>query len=401
MNASPDTRLFGAVERRLFRSTAVLFTLVALVLLIAAVTWILGQALSYFYNLVLPLSVAGIMALMLYPVVDYLERRLRLSRVLAVSLIVLLFVLMISGAMFLLLPIIVRQVGLFTELAPGIIAGWQDALSARFPGVHRAIMESAEDGAFKDLAPGVEESGKTITSYAGMLIGLGFVPLLLFFALLSGDRLRGHVESVLSVFGTAAQSNIMYCLDVFIRQVTGFFQGQFLIALLMGFMFATGFTLVGLKGGILIGLSLGIINIVPMLGTLIGLIIVLPIAYFQPEGSLQLLGLCLLVFSVVQLIESWVLTPKIMANRSGLHPAVVLISVFFWGIALGGIIGMILAVPLTALLIAIWAQAKDSLTRSMQSEHEKARIETSVIVGDHDRDEPLPADRPVGRTNEW
>jgi predicted PurR-regulated permease PerM len=158
--------------------------------------------------------------------------------------------------------------------------------------------------------------------------------------------------------------------------VTGFFQGQLVIAMIMGAMFALGFTLIDLKGGIMVGLILGLLNIVPFLGTLIGLLVVLPWAYMQPFGGVQLVGLSLLVFTIVQLVESWVLTPKIMANRSGLHPALVVISVFFWGIAFGGITGMILAVPLTAFLVAVWSQAKVGLTRSMTSDDDADRIQT-------------------------
>jgi predicted PurR-regulated permease PerM len=75
------------------------------------------------------------------------------------------------------------------------------------------------------------------------------------------------------------------------------------------------------------------------------------------------------------MVESWLLTPRIMAERSGLHPAVVVISIFFWGTVLGGIIGMILAVPLTAFIVAVWIQTKASLTRSMVSDDNADRIE--------------------------
>ena len=78
------------------------------------------------------------------------------------------------------------------------------------------------------------------------------------------------------------------------------------------------------------------------------------------------------VFGVVQLVESWLLTPKIMADRSGLHPARVVISLFFWSIALGGIIGMILAVPLTAFIVAIWSEIKESLKHTLDT-HEGTR----------------------------
>lgn len=135
----------------------------------------------------------------------------------------------------------------------------------------------------------------------------------------------------------------------------------------MGTLYAMSFTLIGLNFGLLVGLVLGLLNIVPFLGSLIGLMVVLPMAYFQPEGSFQLLLLAGVVFAAVQLVESWLLTPKIMGNRSGLHPALVVISLFFWGTVLGGIIGMVLAVPLTAFMVAIWGEIKASLKRALSN----------------------------------
>jgi predicted PurR-regulated permease PerM len=388
MSANIEPPLFGTVERRLFRATAVLFAIVTLAGLIGGVVWILKQTLSFFYNIVLPLSVAGVLALVLYPVVDYLEKSMGLSRVVATSAILLLFLAIIGGAALLLAPVVSRQVSLFMEIAPGILAGWQDYLSGQFPNLTRLVVESAQDGKLHELVPDMEDSGRTFRSYAGVVVGLSFVPLLLFFTLVSGDRLRAHAQEILTVFSVRTQQTVMYCMDVFVRQVTGFFQGQLVIAVIMGVMLATGFTLIGLKGGMLVGLILGILNIVPFLGTLVGLLIVLPIAYFQPGGSFQLLALSLLVFTVVQLVESWLLTPKIMANRSGLHPALVVISVFFWGIALDGIIGMILAVPLTAFIVAVWSHAKASVTRSMRSDHDAIVIETPAGTRGPDAEDP-------------
>jgi predicted PurR-regulated permease PerM len=379
MSADLEPRLFGTVERRLFRTTAVLFAIVALAGLIAGVIWILGQAISFFYNLIVPLCVAGILALVLNPMVDHLERRWRLSRIVATSVIVLLFITMIVGTTVMVVPTVVRQIWQFIEIAPGILSGWQEYLSSRFPGLTRMFMERTQGGELSEFVLQMEGTGRTIRSYAGMLVGLSFVPLMLFFALLSGGRLRGQTADALSVFNARTQQKIMYLIDVFLALVTGFFQGQLVIAVIMGTMLAIGFTLIGLKGAILIGLVLGLLNIVPFLGTLVGLLIVLPLAYFQPDGSFQLLAMCLLVFLVVQLVESWLLTPRIMANRSGLHPALVVISVFFWGTALGGIAGMILAVPLTAFLVAVWSQAKAGLTVSMTSDRDAGRI--AILTG--------------------
>jgi predicted PurR-regulated permease PerM len=132
----------------------------------------------------------------------------------------------------------------------------------------------------------------------------------------------------------------------------------------MGILMATGFTIIGLKFGLFIGLALGLLNIVPYLGTILGLAITLPLAFFQPGGGWQLLGLVLLVKGIVQLIESWVLTPKIMGHHTGLHPVVIIVAVFFWGTAFSGVLGMLLAVPLTAFFVTAWRLAKRKYFRN-------------------------------------
>ncbi|MCC5885622.1 MAG: AI-2E family transporter [Gammaproteobacteria bacterium] len=397
MSDSPATPLFGPVERRLFRATVILFALIVMAVLIGIVVWALARGLAFFANLVVPLCVAGILALILMPVVDGLERRVRLSRTVATSIIVLLVIAMIVGAVVLLLPILSRQIIQFVDVAPDVISGWQQRLSNTYPTLARMLEQSVQDGKLGEMAPDVETTTKRIRSYAGVLVGMSFVPFLLFFFLLSVDRLRVNVESVLGVFSAEVKVKALYFIDVFLEQVKGFFQGQLVIAVIMGAMLAAGFTLIGLKGGILVGLVLGLLNIVPFLGTLVGLLIVLPIAYFQTGGGLPLIGLSLLVFTVVQLVESWLLTPKIMANRSGLHPALVVISVFFWGTALGGITGMVLAVPLTAFVVAVWRQAKASLSRSMDADYESVDTRIQIPLTARKTDDPSPGAGSAGR----
>ena len=77
----------------------------------------------------------------------------------------------------------------------------------------------------------------------------------------------------------------------------------------------------------------------------------------QPE-AVAAVGLVLLVFVIVQNIEGWYLTPKIMSDRTGLHPVAIIVSIFFWGTALGGILGMVLAIPLTAFFVTAWRLVK-------------------------------------------
>ncbi|PWG65852.1 AI-2E family transporter [Spiribacter halobius] len=361
---SADRRLFNAVELRLFRYTAVLLCLVALTALVGIIVWTFGWILNVFYNLLLPLSLAGILALVLYPVVGLLERRLRLPRLAATLLLLLAFFLGIGGLVFLLVPIVVSEAIQLMTVLPDILNRWQAYFSFHFPGLTSMIstgMERSEGEASAGVLTGLEVTSRTVLSYLGLLAGISFVPLLLFFTLLSGDLLRGQASELLSVFQAGTRRKVLYFMDMFVEYVTTFFQGQLIIAVSMGALYAVSFTLIGLEFGVLVGLVLGLLNIVPFLGTLIGLLVVLPTAYLQPGGGAELLFFTGLAFAAVQLIESWLLTPKIMANRSGLHPALVVISLFFWGTALGGIIGMVLAVPLTAFFVAIWSEIKAGL----------------------------------------
>ena len=154
------------------------------------------------------------------------------------------------------------------------------------------------------------------------------------------------------------RADVVFLVREFVIIIESFFRGQMLIGFILGVLLSIGFTLVGLKFGLLIGLVLGALNIVPYLGTIIGLATVVPLAFFQPGGGWQLLGLVLLVKTLVQLIESWVITPKVMGERTGLHPVTIIVAIFFWGTAFGGVLGMLLAIPLTAFFVTAWRLAK-------------------------------------------
>ncbi|CAM3589202.1 AI-2E family transporter [Halomonas lysinitropha] len=370
----PDKRLFNAVELRLFRYTLILLSLVVLTALIGIAVWTFSRLLNAFYNLLLSLALAGVLALVLHPVVEFLERRVHLPALLAIIVVLVLFFVSIGGLIYLLVPILASQVVQLMTILPDALARFQEHFSTHFPGLSSMIstrMETSSGEETKSVVPGMENPGKAIMSYLGLLASISFVPLFLFFTLLSGDSLRSQVTELLSIFHKTTQKKALYLIDVFVGYITAFFQGQLIIAMCMGTLYAMSFTLIGLKFGVLVGLVLGLMNIVPFLGTLIGLLVVLPMAYLQPSGGVELLVLAGLVFAAVQLIESWLLTPKIMANRSGLHPAIVVISLFFWGTALGGMIGLILAVPLTAFFVAIWREIKISLKRTLSNRDER------------------------------
>lgn len=368
-------RLFSDWDLRLFRATAVLAAVAAFAGLVVLILWTLGQVLSHFYNLLLPLSVAAVFALVLYPVVRWFEQWLGVSRLWAVILLFLVMLCVLVGVFWLVLPAIINQSNELMRVGPELLAQLQEMAHARFPGITDAVASYVQRLDFEQWSVGVEKIVSQTMSYGGLLVGLGFVPLYLFFMLVTGSRIKQSEQKLISVLNSRQQHEVVYLTRSFVGYVTAFFQGQLIIAIIMAFMLAAGFTLIGLKGAIVLGILLGLLNIVPFLGTIVGLLVTLPIAWIQPGGGLSMIGLTLLVFAIVQLIESWVLTPRIMSQKSGLHPAVVVISLFFWGLVFGGVIGMILAVPLSAFLISAWGHMKSRYMTSVVTESDDAPIE--------------------------
>jgi len=169
----------------------------------------------------------------------------------------------------------------------------------------------------------------------------------------------GDLEKYIPFLKAETRKDLLYLFEEFLNIVVAFFRGQLIIAFLQGLLFAIGFTVVGLKYGFVIGLTLGFLNIVPYLGNIVGLGTALPLAFFQGGDGLIRVVAVLVVFAAVQMIEGYLLTPKIMGDRTGLHPVVIIMAIFFWGSALNGIMGMILAIPLTAFLVVFWRLARE------------------------------------------
>ena len=138
-----------------------------------------------------------------------------------------------------------------------------------------------------------------------------------------------------------------------------FFRAQLVVAFLQGLLVAVGFTAIGLDYGFVIGLGLGVLTIIPYLGTAVGFAVAVPLAWIQPDGGLVLAALAAGVLIAVQLIEGWILTPKIMGDQTGLHWMAIIVAVLFWGSALGGLTGTLLAIPLTAFAASAWRLVRE------------------------------------------
>ena len=105
---------------------------------------------------------------------------------------------------------------------------------------------------------------------------------------------------------------------------------------------------------------------------MLGILTVLPIAYLQEGGGLSTIVYCAIVFLIGQLLTDYLFTPKIMGNKTGMSPMMIIFSIFFWGVALGGIMGMILAIPLTAFFLVFWRLVRERYLPALTSKDEEA-----------------------------
>jgi predicted PurR-regulated permease PerM len=229
---------------------------------------------------------------------------------------------------------------------------------------HPAVQQIADalGGQLKEVAsgllPGVKSALGGLRSAVAFLVGLALIPVYLFFLLrFTGDPLK-LVHGLLPFMPDNIRDDVVFLVGEFVKLVVAFFRGQILVGLALGVFYATGFSIAGLKFGLVIGLAMGVGNMVPYLGTVLGLSVAIPLAFFQPAGGMWLAGTVLAVFAAAQTLDSTVLTPRIMGQQTGLPPLAIIVAIMFWGTALDGMLGMVLAIPLTAFLVTAWRLLK-------------------------------------------
>ena len=373
--------LFTPVQVRLVGfALAFLAVVVSGYLVIRITDTVLGLV-GFFSGVLWPLLTAGILGLVLMPLVHVLERRLRLGRLASVITIFGAFIIVATGLAVAIIPPVAAQLIDFIAFMPKfwerVVAyttdhypQWVTAAEGYLanPRIKAAIdhLLTEAQNLTAYAVPSLRAAGSGVIHVFGLLASVAVIPIYLFFFLLSSGDPTRNLADHLNFLRPGLRADIVFLVREFVAIIVSFFRGQLIIGLIMGALLALGFSVVGLKFGLFIGLLLGILNIVPYLGTIIGLAIAIPLAFFQPEtGGFQLVALVLAIFIVVQNIEGWYLTPKIMGDRTGLHPVTIIFSIFFWGTALGGILGMILAIPLTAFFVTAWRLVKRKYLASL------------------------------------
>ena len=375
--------------------------------LVASGVWALGRVLQLLAPVLWPLALGGVLAYLLDPLVDVLVAR-RIPRARAISLVFVTACALVVGIFLSFVPQVVGEARLFAERVPAYSSKLRQRLDswatnppvvvrrvlaardlfvqqsntvpestipvdplpeattnalaaaplstkARMPGISPETLRSFTAWV-GNLLPGfgswaADQLGR-VSGWFGVLVGLCLVPIYAFYFLLEKQGIERQWTEYLPVRASWFKEEIVFCLRAVNDYLVVFFRSQVLVALCDGFLYTVGFLMIGLPYAFLLGLMGTLLTMIPFIGAIVTCTTALVVA-FAGSGSWESPALVLVVFGVVQTLEGLVISPKIMGDRVGLHPLTIIVAVMVGTQLLGGILGGILAIPLTAALRVI------------------------------------------------
>ncbi len=354
-----------------------------LLALIALLTLGVGWVVNALSSVLIPRAIAGIIAYLLDPIVDWFQKKRGFKRQNAIILVFCIAVLLVGGVVASVVPSLISQVNELTTEFPKQAKKFQDSVSSivntgdpakptntstnapakpvwfemprewmKNVGVtNEKMREFMVDAVAKISAWGLEQL-KKVMSLFGFLAGLALVPVYVFYFLLEKRGIKQNWTDYLPVHESRVKEEIVFVLHSINDCLIVFFRGQVLVAMCVGALLTTGFLVIGLEYAILLGVMAGLLSIIPYLGVALSIIpaFVLSMIQFVPDHGWLKPVLVLVVFAAVQAMEGLFISPKIIGDRVGLHPLTIIVAVMVGTTLLGGIMGGVLAIPLTAAL---------------------------------------------------
>ena len=328
---------------------------------LAVIFWAAGWALQRLTPVLLPLAIAGIIAYLLDPVVDYLERK-RVPRTWAIMLVFFLGLGVVAGVSATVIPRLVVETKELAEQIPNyrnkiiveanewmVNSPWGKRFKEAWAKDLQAQIQTWAQKAAPAVSAWFVAQFSKIASWFGLIVGIAMVPVYLFYLLLEKRGISEGWTAYVPIQESRWKTEAVFIIQQINDYLILFFRGQVLVALCDGVLLTIGFLAIGLNYAFLLGMVAGLLSIVPFLGVAISIIPALLLAVVQ-YGDWLHPALVLGVFAVVQFLEGFVISPKIMGDRVGLHPLTIILAVMIGTTLMGGIIGGILAIPLTAAL---------------------------------------------------
>ena len=326
--------------------------MLAITAVIVYLLWLLAPVL-------MPFAVAAMLAYLGDPLVDRLER-LGMSRAWAATVVFLVLILALGGVLLLLIPLISRQIENLVQNLPRYAQWAQQTAWPWLQGkLHLDPRMFDSDRLLAAIKAHLGSIGGVVSTVLGKVSrsGLGIVmwmtnlvliPVVAFYLLRDWDRLVAKIDGMLP---RSIQPTIAHLARESDKVLGAFVRGQLLVMLALGVFYGAGLTLVGLSVGPLIGMVAGLLSFVPYLGFIVGFVAAIIAALVQYGDWTHVLLVCG-VFVVGQLLEGYVLVPRLVGGKIGLHPVAVIFAVLAGGY-LFGFLGVLLALPAASVIMVL------------------------------------------------
>lgn len=320
---------------------------------------VLGQLLP----ILMPFFAAFIVAYLFNPLVESLTKRVHIPRWAAIGLVFLTITATLIVTLWFLVPLVWEQILYARSNIPNAIQWINQTLR---PWLHKNLNIETNrinlnvmtdwltsylqanyslDGT-QQMITRLAQSGMNIIGVLSLLV---LVPVVAFYFLLDWREMLARVHRLIPRRAEPKTMQILHECDAVLG---AFVKGQLLVMVLLGIVYAVGLQLIGISVGLIIGIVAGFLSIIPYMGFTVGLVSALIACLFQYGFAWQNLSLVMVVFMVGQVIEGYVLQPFLLGDRIGLPPVAVIFAVLA-GAQLGGVIGMLLALPVAALLVVL------------------------------------------------
>lgn len=345
-------------QRKMIWASLTTMAIVALGVISILLILAIGRALGYLQPILIPVAIAGILAYLLNPLVEWLQRYgiTRIRAVLIAMGVATLPLLALIWAG----PQIYQQSAEFAKDVPKLLMKGKEMVikalahyqnHADNPYVHQAV--EYLQAQLPQLPPKIwafiQSSFQGFLGAFGFILGLIVVPIYLFFFLNNAAAISKHWGDYLPLRASPFKDEVVDCLTEINSYLIAFFRGQIIVTAIDGLLLAIALAALNIPFAMLIGLAVAVLQLIPYLGVILCWIPTVLIAAIQFQDWFHPIAVTV-AFLVVTNLDGLIIAPRVVGDSVGLHPMTIIVSVFVWTLLVGGILGALLAVPLTATL---------------------------------------------------
>ncbi|WP_436630527.1 AI-2E family transporter [Latilactobacillus sakei] len=331
------------------------FLILLIILLATKLAWLLEPIQQLMLIVGLPIIIAAVLYYLINPLIDWLEHRWQLNRVLSITLIFIVIVALLAWGVATIIPIIQSQTTSLIKQWPSYWANIQKqtmswfndpsfkSLQKQLDDINTDMLSNVSGKVNKMLTSTVTHIGTAVGVVTNIVIAIVTMPFILFFMLKDGHRLKGYF---VKFFPVRIRETTSQVLEEINGQVSQYIRGQLTVAFWVAVMFTVGYWIVGMKYGLTLGIMAGLLNLIPYLGSFLALVPSVVIAAFI---SPILLIKVLLVFAVEQTLEGRVVSPLVLGSKMSMYPVTTIIVLLASG-KLFGLVGVIVGIPVYAII---------------------------------------------------